>query len=49
MHFKAINDAVKTPIILYNGPGRTNMNINPETFLKLIHLNYVIAINESSG
>ncbi len=49
MHFKAINDAVKTPIILYNVPGRTNINITPETLLKLIQLNNVIAIKEASG
>lgn len=49
MHFKAINDAVKTPIILYNVPGRTNMNITPETLLKLIQLNNVVAIKEASG
>ena len=49
MHFKAINDAVKTPIILYNVPSRTNMNITPETLLKLTELNNVIAIKEASG
>ena len=49
MHFKAINDAVKTPIILYNVPSRTNMNITPETLLKLSELNNVIAIKEASG
>lgn len=49
MHFKAINDSVKTPIILYNVPGRTNMNITPETLLKLTSLNNVVAIKEASG
>ena len=49
MHFKAINDAVKTPIILYNVPSRTNMNITPETLLKLSELNNVISIKEASG
>ena len=49
MHFKAINDAVKTPITLYNVPSRTNMNITPETLLKLSELNNVIAIKEASG
>ncbi|WP_133016390.1 4-hydroxy-tetrahydrodipicolinate synthase [Clostridium cuniculi] len=49
MHFKAINDAVKTPIILYNVPSRTNMNITPETLLKLTELNNVVAIKEASG
>lgn len=49
MHFKAINDAVKTPIILYNVPSRTNMNIAPETLLKLTELNNIVAIKEASG
>lgn len=49
MHFKAINDSVKTPIILYNVPSRTNMNITPETLLKLTELNNVVAIKEASG
>ena len=49
MHFKAINDAVKTPIILYNVPSRTNMNIAPEILLKLTELNNVVAIKEASG
>mgnify|MGYP002442426128 FL=1 len=49
MHFKAINDAVKTPIILYNVPSRTNMNITAETLLKLTELNNVVAIKEASG
>ena len=49
MHFKAINDAVKTPIILYNVPSRTNMNITPNMLLKLSKLKNVIAIKEASG
>lgn len=49
MHFKAVNDAVKTPIILYNVPSRTNMNITPETVLKLTELNNVVAVKEASG
>lgn len=49
MHFKAINDSVKTPIILYNVPSRTNMNITPETLLKLTEFNNVVAIKEASG
>lgn len=49
MHFKAINDAVKTPIILYNVPSRTNMNITPQILLKLTELNNVVAIKEASG
>jgi 4-hydroxy-tetrahydrodipicolinate synthase len=48
-HFKAINDEVKTPIILYNVPGRTGVNISPKTLVKLADLSNVIAIKEASG
>ena len=48
-HFKAINDEVKTPIILYNVPGRTGINITPKTLAKLAQLSNVKAIKEASG
>ena len=48
-HFKAINDEVKTPIILYNVPGRTGINIAPKTLVKLAELSNVVAIKEASG
>ncbi|WP_032121556.1 4-hydroxy-tetrahydrodipicolinate synthase [Clostridium amazonitimonense] len=48
-HFKAISDAVNTPIILYNVPGRTGMNISPSTLLKLTKLKNVKAVKEASG
>ena len=48
-HFTAVNDAVKTPIILYNVPSRTNMNISPEMLKTLSALNNVVAIKEASG
>jgi 4-hydroxy-tetrahydrodipicolinate synthase len=48
-HFKAINDEVKTPIILYNVPGRTGININPRTLVNLASLSNVVAIKEASG
>lgn len=48
-HFKAINDEVNIPIILYNVPSRTGVNIKPETLLKLTELNNVKAIKEASG
>ena len=48
-HFEAVNNAVKTPIILYNVPSRTNMNISPEMLLKLSSLNNIVAIKEASG
>lgn len=48
-HFKAINDAVNIPIILYNVPGRTGMNLNPETLYALRDLKNIQAIKEASG
>lgn len=48
-HFKAINDAVNIPIVLYNVPGRTGMNLNPETLLSLSDLKNITAIKEASG
>ena len=48
-HFKAINDAVNIPIILYNVPSRTGLNIKPQTLLKLCSLRNVTAVKEASG
>lgn len=48
-HFKAINDKVNTPIVVYNVPGRTGLNITPKTLLKLSELKNVTAIKEASG
>lgn len=48
-HFKAINDAVNIPIILYNVPSRTGMNLAPKTLLKLTELKNVVAVKEASG
>lgn len=48
-HFSAINDSVNIPIILYNVPSRTGMNILPETVFELSKLKNVAAIKEASG
>lgn len=48
-HFEAINNEVHTPIILYNVPSRTGVNITPDTLLRLTTLNNVCAIKEASG
>lgn len=48
-HFTAINNSVNIPIILYNVPSRTGINIQPETLLKLTSLKNVTAIKEASG
>lgn len=48
-HFEAINDAVNIPMILYNVPGRTGMNITPKQLVELSKLSNVKAIKEASG
>ncbi len=49
-HFKAIAEAApELPMMLYNVPGRTGCNLEPETVAKLAQLNNIIAIKEASG
>jgi 4-hydroxy-tetrahydrodipicolinate synthase len=48
-HFSAINAEVKTPIILYNVPGRTGVNISPNTLVELSKLSNIVGIKEASG
>lgn len=48
-HFAAIDAAVNIPIILYNVPGRTGVNIKPQTLAKIANLKNVTAIKEASG
>jgi len=48
-HFKAIAKAVPFPQVLYNVPGRTSVNMLPETVARLAELPEVVAIKEASG
>jgi 4-hydroxy-tetrahydrodipicolinate synthase len=48
-HFKTIADAVALPQVLYNVPGRTSVNMLPETVARLAELPEVVAIKEASG
>lgn len=45
-HFKAIAASIDIPIILYNVPSRTNLNINPDTLEKLSKLENIAGIKE---
>lgn len=48
-HYKAINDSINIPIIMYNVPGRTGVNIKPETIFKLANLKNIVGVKEASG
>ena len=45
-HFKLIAESVKIPVILYNVPSRTNLNINPETLQALSEIENIVGIKE---
>lgn len=48
-HYSAIAKEVNLPIILYNVPGRTGLNILPKTCLELSKIDNIVAIKEASG
>lgn len=48
-HFSAINAEVNTPIIIYNVPSRTGVNVTPSTLQELSKLNNIVGIKEASG
>src|SRR5438105_2590632 len=48
-HFRAIADAVTTPIVVYNVPGRTASNVEAATTLELAEHENIVAVKEASG
>lgn len=48
-HYKVIADSVGTPIILYNVPSRTGVNIQPETYAELAQHPNIAGVKEASG
>ena len=48
-HFKAVNDAVDIPVIVYNIPGRTGVDISPETMARIAALPNVVGCKESTA
>jgi len=48
-HYRAIAEAVALPIVLYNIPGRTAKNMEPETIARIGELETVVAVKESTG
>lgn len=49
LHFRAIAEKVDIPIFLYNVPGRTVVNMLPETVARLAEIDNIIGIKEASG
>ena len=49
-HFKAISQASPLPIVLYNVPGRTGVNMKPETIVRLAReCHNIVGVKEASG
>ncbi|MDZ4339156.1 MAG: 4-hydroxy-tetrahydrodipicolinate synthase [candidate division NC10 bacterium] len=48
-HYQAVAAAVDIPIIMYNIPGRTGVNMLPETVAKLAQVPNIVGIKEASG
>ena len=48
-HYAAISDAVRAPILLYNIPRRTGVNLTPEVLEEIVEIEWVVAIKESSN
>lgn len=48
-HYKAIAKAIDIPVILYNVPSRTGLNITPATCLELSKTDNIVAVKEASG
>lgn len=48
-HFKAIAASTNLPVMLYNIPGRTSVNLLPQTLVRLAEIENITAIKESSG
>ena len=48
-HFSAVADAVERPVILYNVPGRTGVDLHPETVARLATHGNITAIKEATG
>ncbi len=48
-HYKAIAAAISIPVILYNVPPRTSVNIDPATVRRLAEIENIIGVKEASG
>jgi len=49
LHFKKVTDSVDIPVILYNVPGRTGVNMLPATVARLRAIKNIVGIKEATG
>ena len=49
LHFRAMSEETALPVMLYNVPGRTSVNMLPETVLRLAEMKNIVAVKEASG
>ena len=48
-YFKAVAESTDKPVVLYNVPGRTGVNMTAETCLRLAQIPNIVAVKEASG
>jgi 4-hydroxy-tetrahydrodipicolinate synthase len=48
-HFKAIAESTNLPVMLYNIPGRSVVNVSPDTIVRLSSIPNIVAVKEASG
>lgn len=48
-HFKTVAESTNLPVLLYNIPGRSVVNMEPETIIRLSKINNIVAVKEASG
>ena len=48
-HYESLASATKLPIVIYNVPGRTGVNLKPETLVKLAKIENIVGVKEASG
>jgi len=48
-HYKKIAESIEIPVVVYNIPSRTGVNMTPETLLRLAEIDNIIGVKEASG
>lgn len=48
-HFKTIAEATSLPVMLYNIPGRSSVNMMPDTIIRLSKIDNIVCVKEASG